>query len=389
MGTYIIGGTSVKIRRLVSTFIITSFILFFYSAMNVQATSDHLTLHSETAILMEAKSGQILFEKEMNQPMYPASITKIITGIIAIEKGNLDDIVTVSENARKVVGTRVYLLEDEKVDLKKLVQGLLINSGNDAGTAIAEHLAGNEKNFATVMNEFVKKEIGVHNTNFENPHGLFSEEHITTAYDMAKITQYAMNNELFRDIVGTKEMEWIGEGWETTIHNHHRLLWDYEGATGVKNGYVSQSGFTLVTTALRDGTEYIVVTLNAPTARLAYSDTIALLDYGFEHFQTNKLPKDRLFTSNNGAEFELENDFYYVSRNDDEVLIEVSNAGRVSIKNEANQLIASKVLKKVGDKYKMALEESEAIQNEKNVESEEPNLVRWLIQVLSIFGKND
>lgn len=111
---------------------------------------------------------------------------------------------------------------------------MLINSGNDAGTAIAEHFDGNEAAFANRMNTFVKEQIGVDNTNFTNPHGLFHPDHVTTAKDMAKITQYALNNEIFMEIVGTKTMDWVGEGWETTLYNHHRLLWDYEGTTGVK-----------------------------------------------------------------------------------------------------------------------------------------------------------
>ncbi len=150
------------------------------------------SLNSEAAILIDGATGTILYEKESNRLMYPASITKIVTGIIAIEEGNLDDIVTVSETARNVIGTRVYLLEGEQVTLLKLVQGLLINSGNDAGTAIAEYFDGSEAQFAERMNQFVRDTVGVKNTNFQNPHGLFDEKHQTTAYDMAIITQYAM-----------------------------------------------------------------------------------------------------------------------------------------------------------------------------------------------------
>lgn len=215
--------------------------------------------------------------------MYPASITKMITGIIAIEEGDLTELVSVSKEATEVIGTRVYLLENEEVELKRLVKGLLINSGNDAGTAIAEHFAGSERNFSAKMNEFVKTNIGIMDSNFTNPHGLFDENHYTTAYDMAKIAQYAMENEVFKEIVGTKELEWTGEGWETTLYNHHRLLWDYEGVTGIKNGYVSKSGFTLVTSAKRDGVELIAVTLNAPSSQDAYNDTTALMNYGFEN----------------------------------------------------------------------------------------------------------
>ncbi|MEX2105088.1 MAG: D-alanyl-D-alanine carboxypeptidase family protein, partial [Bacilli bacterium] len=213
------------------------------------------TVNGETAILIDGATGKILFEKNSDRLMYPASITKILTGIVAIEEGNIDDVVTVSENARNIDGTRVYLLEGEQVPLLKLIQGLLINSGNDAATAIAEHMDGSESAFADRMNTFAEDKIGVKNSIFRNPHGLFDSEHRTTAFDMAMITRYAMQNEVFREVVGTKQMEWKGEGWETTLYNHNKLLWRYKGATGVKNGFVDESGYTVVASAKRGNTE--------------------------------------------------------------------------------------------------------------------------------------
>ncbi|MCA4756017.1 D-alanyl-D-alanine carboxypeptidase [Mycolicibacterium fortuitum] len=286
---------------------------------------DHFSLNSEAAILIDATTGSILFEKESDRLMYPASITKIVTGIIAIEEGNLDDIVTVSKAARNIDGTRVYLLEGEQVSLKKLVQGLLINSGNDAATAIAEYFDKNEAQFAERMNEYVRAKIGVKDTTFQNPHGLFDQKHQTTAYDMAMITQYAMKNPLFRSIVGTKEMKWVGEGWETTLYNHNKLLWRYEGTTGVKNGFIDQSGYTLVASVKRGNSEWIAVTLKSGSSELAYSDMEKLFDYGFEHFETYPiavntlslhqryqdqfvLPKELVFTAEKDLTFKVEID---------------------------------------------------------------------------------
>nr|WP_275980375.1 D-alanyl-D-alanine carboxypeptidase family protein [Halalkalibacter alkaliphilus] len=303
-----------------------------------------MSLYSETAILMDAETGEILFHQEMNQKMYPASITKIVTAMVAIEEGNLDDTVTVSEEAVNVIGTRVYLLEDEQVSLLKLVQGLLINSGNDAGTAIAEHMSGSEELFSRKMNRFIEEKIGVQDTNFTNPHGLYDEEHTTTAYDMAKITQYAMQNETFREIVGTKEMEWVGEGWETVIYNHNRLLWHYDGATGVKNGFVRKSGYTLVTTAKRNGMELIAVTLNAPSSDHAYNDMITLFDYGFEHFQTNVLFSNKIFTSELGDRFELEEDVYFLSNRNEEISVDVNALGRLWVRGEGDRIIKTTLL---------------------------------------------
>lgn len=328
------------------------FVLIYISvgSMAEASASDEIVLNSEAAILIDKKTGKVLFEQNSEQKMYPASITKIVTGIIAIEQGNLSDIVTVSREATRVIGTRVYLLEGEKIPLKKLVQGLLINSGNDAGTAIAEHLDGSEAAFAKRMNEFLKNEIGVKNTNFTNPHGLFDEAHVTTAADMAKITQYAMKNEKFRDIVGTKELEWVGEGWETTIHNHNLLLWRYPGATGVKNGFVRRAGYTLVTSAKRGDTELIVVTLNAPSRNHAYRDTTKLFDLGFESFKTVAFTTEVVFSDLLGNEYNLFEDIFFTRKIEETITKEVSIHGYVKFKDHNKEVLAVVPLQKREEK---------------------------------------
>ncbi|WP_078381115.1 D-alanyl-D-alanine carboxypeptidase family protein [Sutcliffiella halmapala] len=298
--------------------------------------NEQMELFSESALLIDAKSGDILYEKDSEKIMYPASITKIVTAIIAIEEGNLDDIVTVSEKARYQEGSKVYLLEGEEVPLLRLVQGLMINSGNDAGTAIAEHMNGSEEAFALRMTKFVKERLGAKSTNFTNPHGLFEPKHVTTAQDMAKIAQYAMGNETFREIVGTKEMEWIGEGWETTLFNHHRLLWDYEGTTGVKNGYVPESGHTLVTSAERDGKELIVVTLKAASKYYTYLDTMTLLDYGFQNFENFEVAKGQMVKDAAGTDYMIAKNILVSKQADEEIKYTV---------NEDRQLVVT-----VGDR---------------------------------------
>lgn len=236
-----------NILRIISILMITS--LLFWSSPIYAHTEEELELYSESAILMDANSGVILYEKQKDKEMYPASITKIVSGLLAIKEGNLEDIVTVSQNAREAEGTRVYLEEGEEVTLEKLIQGLLINSGNDAGIAIAEHLDGSEEAFAERMTEFVQEKVGVTDSTFKNPHGLPDPEHVTTAHDMARITAYAMENQTFRKIVGTKELKWVGESWDTTLRNHHQLVLQRDDVTGVKNGYTDDAGFTLSTTA--------------------------------------------------------------------------------------------------------------------------------------------
>ncbi|MFD1849887.1 D-alanyl-D-alanine carboxypeptidase family protein [Oceanobacillus bengalensis] len=254
---------------------------------------------SEAAILIEADTGQVLYEKNAGEAMHPASLTKIATAIFAIEKGKLDENVTVSENATNADGTTVFLEEGEQVALKKLIQGMLINSGNDAGVAIAEHVSGSMAGFAMDLNTYLKDKIGTKNTNFKNPHGLYEEDHMTTAEDLAKITKYAMQNKNFMNMFSAKELDWDGKSWDTTIQTHHRILkgeFPYDGVTGGKNGFVNQSGFTLVTTAERDELSLIAVTLKANTDDAAYEDTIKLLDYGFDNYRTSQMEDGASFT---------------------------------------------------------------------------------------------
>lgn len=252
------------------------------------ANEDELSpenLSAQSAILIEAASGTVLFEKDPDRQMYPASITKIVTAIVALETADLDEIVTVSEEARSEEGTRVYLAEGEQVTMEKLLYGLLVNSGNDAATAIAEHIDGSKERFAERMNEFVKSKAGAENTNMTNPSGLPDPEHVTTARDMAKIASYAMPNSTFRKMVSTRELAWKGEEWETTLINHNKLLGSYEGTTGIKNGYTNAAGSTLVASASRNGMELIGVLLKSASNDDLYADMTMLLDYGFENYK--------------------------------------------------------------------------------------------------------
>ncbi|WP_010650455.1 D-alanyl-D-alanine carboxypeptidase family protein [Oceanobacillus massiliensis] len=309
------------------------------------------TVASEAAILLEANSGQILYDKNANSQMYPASVTKIATAIYAIETGNLNDIVTISSNAsaRNVEGTTVFLEKGEKVPLKKLIQGLLINSGNDAGVAIAEHLSGSEEQFSKDINTYLKNVIGVRNTNFENPHGLFNSEHRTTAEDLAKITRYAMKNETFGKIFGTKELEWDGQTWDTTILTHHKLVKEeipYEGVTGGKNGFVNQSGYTLATTAERDGLSLIVITLKGSMKNDAYNDTIKLLDYGFENYRTSIIPKGTKFMVED-QEYIASEKIAYTHPKNEQLSKEINEDGTLEIITQDGVVTASYQLKKV------------------------------------------
>ncbi|MDQ0340716.1 D-alanyl-D-alanine carboxypeptidase (penicillin-binding protein 5/6) [Caldalkalibacillus uzonensis] len=262
--------------------------LLFYPAVPQAQELDHHPFTAEGIVLMDAKTGQVLYSKNAEQPFYPASITKIMTAILALESGRLDEMVVTSELARHAIGNRIYLAEGEEKPLIDLVYGIMLNSGNDAAIAIAEHLGGSVEGFAEMMNAKAK-EIGALETHFVNPHGLHDDDHYTTAMDMAKIAQYALQNPLFREIVTTKTMPWFGEEWHSNLVNTNRLLWDYEGTTGIKTGYTSAAGQTFVASAERDGTELIVVLLKATHRQNLWQEAAALLDYGFEHYQTVKV----------------------------------------------------------------------------------------------------
>jgi D-alanyl-D-alanine carboxypeptidase len=317
----------------------------------ISATSENneLQLNSEAAILIDAQSGQVLYEKNSNEKLPPASITKIATAIYAIEKGNLNDIVSISENATKADGTLVYLEAGEQVPLKKLIQGLLINSGNDAGVAIAEHLSGTVEQFVIDFNQYLQEEIGVEDTHFTNPHGLYNPEHLTTAEDMAKITQYAIQNELFREIFDTQELKWDGETWDTTLINHHLMVRDqsYEGITGGKNGFVTEAGFTLVTSAEREKLSLIAVTLNSKTDEQSYQDTTALFNYGFQHFETEKIESNEQFVDASKNKYETDEEIVYVKKIGETVEKDILPTGELLIKGEDDRTIKQEMLEEL------------------------------------------
>lgn len=298
------------------------------------------SIQSEAAIVLEVNSGEVLYEKNSTKSMYPASLTKIATAIYAIEKGNLADIVEVSHTATKVDGTRVYLEEGERVSLEKLIQGLLINSGNDAGVAIAEHMDGTLVKFAQSLNEYLIKDVGLKNTNFENPHGLFNTKHVTSAEDLARLTQYALKNNVFQSIIGTKELEWKGNAWETTLYTHHKFMREepYQGIVGGKTGFVDQSGHTLVTIAERDNLYIIVVTLKAASKVDIYKDTKKLLDYGFETFQTIFINEGRISYKNN-IKYRIPYDVFYTLQKGKEWQQTVNDKGELEIRDSTKKLI--------------------------------------------------
>ncbi|RSK26595.1 D-alanyl-D-alanine carboxypeptidase [Bacillus sp. HMF5848] len=325
------------------TIIVLIISIFFHSTItSANPIESAPTIISEAAIVLDANTGTVLYKKNTSKKMYPASLTKIATAIYAIEKGNLDDNVMISSNARSIDGTRVYLEIGEEVTLRKLVQGMLINSGNDAAIAIAEHLSGSVEQFSIDMNSYLKNKIGVNNTNFTNPHGLFNADHITTTSDLAKITQYAIRNMTFREIFGTKELKWTGKAWDTTIYTHHRLMREipYVGVTGGKTGFVDESKHTLATTAKRGNLQLIVITLKASYKSDIYKDTMKLLDYGFTNFKTSVIPKGTIYIQNE-EKFRTTDDIMYTYSKNEHVTKHLHEDGTLDVVGEDGSIISS------------------------------------------------
>lgn len=314
----------------------------------VQAEDGAADLTSEAAVLMDSQSGAILFGKNEEVKMYPASLTKIATAIYAIEKGNLDDQVIISEKVFDIDGTRVYLNPGEQVTLKKLIQGMLINSGNDAAMAIAIHLDGTMEKYSQHVNEFLESEIGVKATHFVNPHGLFDEDHYTTAKDLGIILNYAMKNEDFREIFGTKQMKWDGESWDTTLLSHHRMLKGeipYPGVTGGKTGFVDQSKQTLATTAENGPLKLTAILLKSEYKKKIYDDTIKLFDYGFSNFKSSQVKKGEVFTS--GKRQFISSADTFLTEPIDEGKRTVDSNGVLNIENREGKVIQTVELKPI------------------------------------------
>lgn len=350
------------------------------------AAEEEPDILSEAAVLMDAKTGKVIYGKNSDDSMYPASLTKIATAIYALEKGHPDDLVTVSKHAREADGTRVYLEEGEKVQLKKLIQGLLVNSGNDAGVAIAEHMDGSEERFADNLNRYVKK-LGAKNTHFKNPHGLYDPDHVTTAEDLATMTKYAMKNEEFRHIFSTKELQWEGEAWHTVLFTHHKLMREtpYEGVTGGKTGYTDESGHTLVTTAERDGLDLIAVVLKASSQKEAYTDTVSMLDYGFAHYKTNHIPKGATFLAE-GITYTMSKDFYFTQLIKDEVITKVTKKGVLEILDPNQEVVASAKLES-SDKDGGKMDKESEVAVEKDFGSVHAKDYGYsIILILVVFG---
>ena len=245
-------------------------------------------LNARYALLMDADSKRVLYEKNGYEKAPMASTTKIMTLLIALENGNLEDTVTVSSYAAKMPKVHLGMKADEQYRLGDLLYSLMLESHNDTAVAIAEHIGGSVEGFAIIMNEKAE-ELGAYNTNFVTPNGLDAENHYTTAYDLALIASYAIENEQFLEIVNTSSYSFHEQttGRSFTVNNKDQFLNSYSGAIGIKTGFTGKAGYCFVGAAKRDEKRLVSVVLASgwpPNKNYKWKDTTTLMNYGMDCF---------------------------------------------------------------------------------------------------------
>lgn len=309
---------------------------------DIENWPDGPVCYAESAILMEASTGTILYEKNAHQKQYPASITKLMTGLLAAENSSLDETVTFSHNSvfgipagSSIVGG---IDEGDQYSMEFCLYGLMLLSGNETAIAIAEHVAGSTDAFADMMNQKAAA-LGCQNTHFANPHGLHDTNHYTSAYDMALIGQAVLQNPNIRKFACTATYNFPPTSKGEIRYdnrNHHKLMeggvYEYDGCIGGKTGYTSDAGQTLVTFAERDGMTLICVVMKEDKP-CHWTDTATLLDYGFQNFQKlNISENEKNFSIDNANFFQTESSIFGNTK----PLIEINKSGSIILPKNAS-----------------------------------------------------
>ncbi|MBR0491705.1 MAG: D-alanyl-D-alanine carboxypeptidase [Clostridia bacterium] len=240
-------------------------------------------INSRAAVVIDRATNTILYGKKETEHRKMASTTKIMTCLLVIENCDLSETIEVSKKSAGTGGSRLGLKTGDKITINDLLYGLMLCSGNDTAVALAEHIGGSIEGFAEIMNNRAK-ELGLENTHFVTPHGLDADEHYTTAYELAKLTNYALNNEIFAKIVGTKTYSVTINGYPKTISNTNELLGNLNGVYGVKTGFTNGANRCLVTACKRNNLDIICVVLGADTKKFRTQDSIKLIEYSFKTF---------------------------------------------------------------------------------------------------------
>ena len=327
----------------------------------INQTKDEPTLNSRIAVAYDRKSGEVIWGKDENKRTAMASTTKIMTAIVTLENCDLTQTVTISKKSAGTGGSRLGLKADDKITMNDLLYGLMLKSGNDAAVAIAETVGGSVEGFAELMNEKAK-ELKLENTHYVTPHGLDDPEHYTTAVELAKLADYALQNETFAKIVNTKNYTVTINGYPKSISNTNELLGYLEGVNGVKTGFTNNAGRCLVTSVNRNGFEIITVILQADTKKFRTADSIKLIEYIYKNYEPVNIKEivDEQFKrwcsintsriqinkcKNNNLELyidNLDNDVIPIKKTDkDKIQIEVNNLFYFEAQLQQNTIIGT------------------------------------------------
>ncbi len=299
-------------KKIISVFCIFSCLFFCNLTYNVKNNGTVLAENTSSEIVMEVNSERVLYKSNEKSKKYMASTTKILTALCVIENCDISDIVTVTSQTVGVEGSSIYLEAGEQISVKELLYGLMLRSGNDCAETLAVYCSGSIKEFASLMNETAKR-IGATDSNFVNPHGLHDDNHYTTAYDLALISCYAMKNQTFREIVGTKRVDvsFSTRDYKRHLVNKNKMLTEFDGATGIKTGYTKKAGRCLVSSCIRNGMELVCVVLNCPPM---FEKSKSLLNECFNEYHNTKLiESDNII------------DFIYASNSDKKIPVYIKN----------------------------------------------------------------
>ena len=271
-----------------------SFIVGCLPVHAINDTSNGTDVEARSAILMEVETGKIVFDKNSKEKFAPASVTKVMTMLLTMEavdsgKIKLDDVVTVTENAQKMGGSTMLLEAGELRTVEDLLKGVAIASGNDAAVALAEYLGGSVENFVKKMNDRAR-ELGMKDTTFQNPTGLPTENHLTTAYDISIMSRELLKHETILKYSGTY-METISTNRKTPIElvNHNKLVRFFNGCDGLKTGFTNEAKYCISATAQRNGVRMLCIIMGAPTYKIRNRDASMLLNYGFSLFERKEV----------------------------------------------------------------------------------------------------
>ena len=279
--------TLIYICVMLITVLLLAMLSIYASATVKSQKSMHFSqnISAKSAVIYEPEGKNYIYEKNAEERLPMASTTKIMTALVVIEKCEPDEIVVIGPESVGIEGSSAYLREGDEYEVKELLYALLLQSANDAATALAYYTAGGIDEFSEFMNSKAK-DLGLSNTHFTNPHGLDDKDHYTTAFDLAIMSAKLLENETLREIVSTYKKTFTYNERTRTYINHNKLLRSYDGCIGIKTGFTKRSGRCLVSAAERDGLKFITVTLNAPSD---WSDHTALFDFAFDSFEKIQL----------------------------------------------------------------------------------------------------